>query len=273
MKLKDGIDLYIGSKDYAILAPKSKATYAAPIRRLALLGDMDIETITKADIEKIRSDLTYGSDFMFCAVTKKIWSFFIQNDLATKTVVRPLSRTSISHQPWTDEEIRRFIDVSPEYVSRPVRIALLTGQRITSVLNLSSSDYDGQFVKFPPLKRGAPVYINVGPELEAILRGRTGPVCQDAHGKPYTYDRYHRVFKTFKNSIGVDKTIHGIRVTHAIDLAENGATSKEIQHRLGHKTIFMAELYTKEADRKMTAINLERKMDGHFDRKTSRNRG
>lgn len=58
-------------------------------------------------------------------------------------------------------------------------------------------------------------------------------------GFPFTKSTLHRAFNRMCQQAGISKqiTIHGLRHTHAVMMLESGASLKEVQERLGHKSI------------------------------------
>ncbi|MED3790289.1 tyrosine-type recombinase/integrase [Peribacillus frigoritolerans] len=56
---------------------------------------------------------------------------------------------------------------------------------------------------------------------------------------PYSKSTLHRAFNRVCRKSGITKhiTIHGLRHTHAVLLLESGASLKDVQERLGHKSI------------------------------------
>ncbi|MCM3168990.1 tyrosine-type recombinase/integrase [Peribacillus frigoritolerans] len=61
----------------------------------------------------------------------------------------------------------------------------------------------------------------------------------NGNGLPYSKSTLHRAFNRICRKAGITKhiTIHGLRHTHAVLLLESGASLKDVQERLGHKSI------------------------------------
>ncbi|GAB6254495.1 tyrosine-type recombinase/integrase [Peribacillus sp. N1] len=64
-------------------------------------------------------------------------------------------------------------------------------------------------------------------------------VFERGNGLPYSKSTLHRAFNRICRKAGITKhiTIHGLRHTHAVLLLESGASLKDVQERLGHKSI------------------------------------
>ncbi|MFJ8247119.1 site-specific integrase [Peribacillus asahii] len=58
-------------------------------------------------------------------------------------------------------------------------------------------------------------------------------------GLPFAKSTLQKAFRRICKKAGISKhiTIHGLRHTHAVLLLESGSSLKEVQERLGHKTI------------------------------------
>ncbi|MED3687322.1 site-specific integrase [Peribacillus butanolivorans] len=67
----------------------------------------------------------------------------------------------------------------------------------------------------------------------------TNLVFERGNGLPYSKSTLHRAFIRICRKAGITKhiTIHGLRHTHAVLLLESGASLKDVQERLGHKSI------------------------------------
>lgn len=64
-------------------------------------------------------------------------------------------------------------------------------------------------------------------------------VFERGNGLPYSKSTLQRAFIRICRKAGITKhiTIHGLRHTHAVLLLESGASLKDVQERLGHKSI------------------------------------
>ncbi|MFD4815109.1 tyrosine-type recombinase/integrase [Peribacillus butanolivorans] len=83
---------------------------------------------------------------------------------------------------------------------------------------------------------------------------------------PYSKSTLHRAFIRICRKAGITKniTIHGLRHTHAVLLLESGASLKDVQERLGHKSIqTTADIYahvSKELEEK-SVVGYSKYMD------------
>ncbi|MDW7615450.1 tyrosine-type recombinase/integrase [Peribacillus simplex] len=67
----------------------------------------------------------------------------------------------------------------------------------------------------------------------------TNLVFERENGLPYSKSTLYRAFIRICRKAGITKqiTIHGLRHTHAVLLLESGASLKDVQERLGPKSI------------------------------------
>ncbi|MFC9596971.1 tyrosine-type recombinase/integrase [Peribacillus butanolivorans] len=66
----------------------------------------------------------------------------------------------------------------------------------------------------------------------------TNLVFERGNGLPYSKSTLHRAFiRICRKAVTKHITIHGLRHTHAVLLLESGASLKDVQERLGHKSI------------------------------------
>jgi integrase len=75
-------------------------------------------------------------------------------------------------------------------------------------------------------------------------------------GKPFTEDAFSHWFADMVVKAGLPSrcTPHGLRKRASTDLAESGATTKEIMSVTGHTTLKEVERYTRASERKLLAV-------------------
>ncbi len=76
-------------------------------------------------------------------------------------------------------------------------------------------------------------------KLADRYHSETNLVFDRGDGLPFAKSTLQRSFNRICKNAGISKhiTIHGLRHTHAVLLLESGASLKEVQERLGHKSI------------------------------------
>lgn len=88
--------------------------------------------------------------------------------------------------------------------------------------------------------------------LQSEYRSETNLLICRGDGNPLAKSTLRRAFKSALKKAGINRnvTIHGLRHTHAVMMLESGASLKEVQERLGHKTIdITANVYSHITER------------------------
>lgn len=101
------------------------------------------------------------------------------------------------------------------------------------------------------------VTIPILPVLERTLEA--GPIGDLAfvcgtRGGPLKKELFGNAFAEAARAAGVEKSAHGLRKLAATRAADNGATVYQLMAIFGWKTISIAEVYTREADRRRLAL-------------------
>lgn len=117
-------------------------------------------------------------------------------------------------------------------------------------------------------KRPVKVSRRLEPELvKTLAKGPCGDlafICGD-RGEPLTKESFGNMFKAACVAAGITqkkKSAHGLRKLSATIWAERGATVHELMAMFGWLTVQMAELYTREADRKRLALGAHDRLRG-----------
>lgn len=165
---------------------------------------------------------------------------------------------------WPLHLQKRFVDGAPSHLQLLFALALYTGQRRSDLQIVKWSDYDeragiinvrqqktDEQVPVPVHKRLAKVLAATPRIADTILT--TSPLSTRAPG-PYVGEASlsHAVLERLR-AIGVPDgqyTLHGLRTTCGVVLAESGANEVEIMRILGHRKPEMAHYYIREASKK-----------------------
>lgn len=179
-----------------------------------------------------------------------------------------------ANRPWGADEIATVLE---DFRQTPT---LLTGLALGIYAGLTEADavtfpwssYAGGYLVFDRGKTGAPVHLPAHRELRAILDPlpkKSTVIMVNQADAPYTVSGFRGMFfKRIKRlekagSVRPGLTFHGLRHTMGTMLADAGASDREIQAVLGHKTAAMAQHYTRGANRKSAGksavVKLERK--------------
>ncbi|MEL6596029.1 MAG: tyrosine-type recombinase/integrase [Pseudomonadota bacterium] len=172
---------------------------------------------------------------------------------------------------WSFEDVGKFEDrhTLGTMARLAMSLALYTGQRRSDIVRLGPGlerSYHGreglEFVQFKNRnKRGRQVclWVPIVPDLRNVLDAT--PTCGSTYivsefGRPFTTESFGNRFRHWCNEAGLSGlSIHGLRKTASVVLAENGCTEQEIMAITGHRTSKEVVRYTRAANQKTRAVN------------------
>ena len=184
-------------------------------------------------------------------------------------------------KPWSEDEIALALNFLPKQLRRAVILARETGQRVSDLVRMKWSQYDGASIAVVQKKTKTPVRMVVSAVLKAELddwfaermtdtvvnlRSQETILVMD-RGKPWRESSLAHAlsdylgiipgFPTKPNRHGdgeiADRSIHGLRYRFAIDVVHASGTMRELMGMTGHLSIGMAKKYTDQFDREQAA--------------------
>jgi integrase len=181
-----------------------------------------------------------------------------------------------SHHSWTDGEIARCEAHYAICTKERLAFALLlhTGQRRGDVVRMGPQHLrpgpDGPELYVEQEKTGTKLLLPIRPELQTVL---DGTACQHLTyittktGKPYSGNDFSEAFRTWCDAAGLPGqcTAHGLRHAAGRLMAERGCTPHQIAAVLGHKSLRMAEHYSKAAEQAKLARAAARRMRPNYE--------
>lgn len=188
----------------------------------------------------------------------------------TAGVANPKKKKGPGFKPWTEDDVAAYQARYPLGTRERVwlDVLLYTGPRRGDVVKLGRqheqlifdpvSGLEIKAISFKTEKGGEMIEVTIPilPVLQATLdAGPTGDltyIC-GANGRPLTKESFGNMFSAAARSAGVFKSAHGVRKIAATTAADNGATVHQLMAIFGWVTTQMAELYTKEANRRRLA--------------------
>jgi integrase len=186
-------------------------------------------------------------------------------------VTNPKRKKGPGFPAWNEEDVARYQAKWPIGTKERLWLDLLlyTGPRRGDVVKLGrqhvSTVYDKaidawiKVISFKTEKGGELIEVTIPilPVLQVTLDA--GPcsdlafICGD-NSTPLTKESFGNMFRTACDAAKVfGKSAHGVRKIAATTAADNGATIHQLMAIFGWKTTQMAELYTREANRKRLA--------------------
>jgi integrase len=200
------------------------------------------------------------------------WAFVHELIKADPTagVQNPKRKKGPGFKPWTEEDVDAYQKRYPLGTKERVwlDVLLYTGPRRGDVVKLGKQHEQLvldphtramiKVISFKTEKGGESIEVTIPilPVLQATLdAGPTGEltyICGD-RGNPLTKESFGNAFSAAAREVGIKKSAHGVRKIAATTAADNGATVHQLMAIFGWTTTQMAELYTKESNRKRLA--------------------
>jgi integrase len=170
-----------------------------------------------------------------------------------------------THHTWTDIEIAAYEAAWPIGTRERLAFDLLlyTAQRIGDVARMRRSDLrksdDGHDeIHITQEKTGIPIIIPVHENLLRSLKATLAKgltLIGSPHGRPMTARGVGELVSRAARAAGLSEKCvpHGLRKAALTRLANNNATTKEIQAVGGHRSLREVERYTARADQRRLA--------------------
>jgi integrase len=182
----------------------------------------------------------------------------------------------VKHRPalkgwkaWPNEMLDRFEARWP-ITSRPrlvYSLALYFGHRRSDITRIKPEDFEAEGSNVIQQKTGKPLWIPIHANLREVLEAQPQVLDQEFilmsyRGKPFKPKLLDQEFRSWRKAAGIPNghSLHGLRKTLGKQLAEHGATTRELMDVLGHDDIEHAELYSREAEQKKLAAAAMQKL-------------
>lgn len=262
------VELFLNSAEFSQLAPGTQRDYKRYLIRLdRSVGDRPLFKIDAAYILQLRDKLksTPVAANHAVAVIRALFAFammpgreIVSSD-PTKGI--PKLKGGDGYTRWTDQEVEQFRAYSGDndpMMRLALELGLFTGQRLSDVIRLTWSNYDGSRIRLRQQKTGTSLAIPVHPQLRAILESverRGVMILTTRTGRAFHPRVFSRDFLNARQKAGLPDglSFHGLRHTAAARLAELGAGAPEIQAITGHKSLKLVEHYIRQASQEVQA--------------------
>lgn len=276
-RVKDLIRDYEKSPDYQRLAKGSKTNYRRALMRVEEYGPVAVTDIRRRHILGQRDALT-GTPAEANSLVR-MWSllmmYAVDRDYIIASPAQRIRKLAIgTHKRWSDAAIEYALTTfkdRTEWARRAVLLGLYTGQRVSDLVKMRWSDYDGSGIQVVQQKTGEPLWIAAHAVLRSELatwksEARALTILHQKKGaKPWTAQLFSVMFSELVSEHPALEGLvfHGIRKAAASRLAEAGCSVHEIASITGHRSLSEIERYTREANQKANAtaaiLRLERK--------------
>lgn len=292
------VERYKSSRSWLKLADRTRKDYEGVLLYLDDIFDHVAADIETADIVESRDAAAEAkgdkfSDFVL-AVMSAVFREAVETGLIKDNPVSGVRRlykaNAEANRRWLDEEWNKASAIAPAHLRAVLFIAKHCGLRGQDIAVLSWGNYrdDSEMSKvlsFMPRKNGEKVgeiTIGVPAELRSLLDAMkagdgkvqpasNAPICRNSLGKQYPSENAMRKawqdFKgseAFKSALpdGSDLTLHGLRVTFASSLREDGFSDREVADMLGDLSEGMGKRYSRGAEMRKTSIRVFKKRAG-----------
>jgi len=247
------------------LKPSSQRKYRDVLEGLARdHGHRAVSAMTPEAVERIINRIGETRPAMANltrAVLRQLMKFAKKHGMIAINPVVGIEAFKVGeHHTWTDGELRQFETRWRLGTRERLAYALLlfTGQRVGDIASRTRAHVQDGSIYVVQEKTGAELWIPIHPELALALKAypaRGLALIGKANGQPMTAHSLSRLMSKAIDKAGLPGRCvpHGLRKAMLRILAEQGATSKEIQGISGHKTLREIERYTKAADQRILA--------------------
>jgi site-specific recombinase XerD len=266
MKINEAHKLFLsygrGERNYAA---ETLVTQKGAFRRwiVRLLGDIDVENLTRMDVIRLRTamvDGKIGIDHQYSILmTLKVFCKFCRTVLKLDCL-DPDREIKLPQRPkpfvhyLTNEEVGRMRDAVEAHSFTGLRmrtlieVLLTTGLRISEALSLDRGAFEAGETEVQIIGKGRKPRVVYFPEgtvgwINRFLRFRADdcPAVFVTTGVPRRWDRndLSKFFKAVRNRAGIDKplTPHILRHTYCTNLRDNWTDISLIRELAGHQDI------------------------------------
>jgi integrase len=236
-------------------------------------GHVEFAAITQATMTQAMEDRakTPHAANNFLKVFRKLFQWAVKNgylQVNPCVAVERISVQSDGFHAWTLDQVEKYQARHP--VGTKARLALdlllYTGLRRSDIVTVGRQHVRDGVIVLKTQKTGSTVYIPIFPKLrESIDATKTGDLAflSTASGRPFgSAASFGNWFAARCEEAGLPKECraHGLRKAGATMAAEEGATVHELMAMYGWTRTSMAEVYTKEADRRRLAVGAAKRI-------------
>lgn len=268
------VDKYVESAPFKVLSPSTQTVRHNILKGVCENGGKII--LSQLTRTVIAAGRDRRADTPFAAISYlKVMSYLCDwavdagymKENPAKGVKKPKAKTQ-GFKPWTAADIEAFYAKHPEGSKARLAMDLLlfTGLRRSDVYRIGPQHIKNGIIEFRASKNAQMTYSPVHPNLKVVLSNHQTThlafLLTPVHGRPFkSAAAFGNWFGDVCVEAGVGGRAHGLRKTLATVLAEAGNSNSELKARFGWKSDAMANLYTREANKKKLAISGAEKLN------------
>lgn len=257
------VELFFNSAEFSQLAEATQRDYKRYLHRLdRSVGGRSMESIDPAYVFQLRDKLksTPVAANHAVSVIRALFSFAKRRHIVAHDPTAGIPKLSggDGYLRWSEAEIAQLRKSAEPMMRLALELGLYTGQRLSDVIRLAWSNYDGKRIKLRQRKTGTSLSIPVHPELKEMLDSaerRGVMILTTKTGRAFHPRVFSRDFFEARKRAGLPDglSFHGLRHTAAARLAELGAGAPEIQAITGHRSLKLIEHYIRQASQEVQA--------------------
>ena len=262
--LSDLVARYFASSRFTNLSASSQATYRNALgKHCERDGHRLVNDLTPDKAEKIIAEIGAtkpGLANLHRSILSAVFRYAVKLRMRTDNpfsvdVIEPYKLGS--HHTWTDAELAAFRQRWPMGTRERLAFAVLlyTGQRVSDAVKLKRTDV----MAVKQMKTGKELAIPAHPALARAIKA--GPsngiyIIGSENGQPMSDGALTQFMVRAIKKAGLPEECvpHGLRKANQRLLAENNATTKQMQAISGHRSLRETERYSEAANRAALAI-------------------
>lgn len=259
---------YLSSSEYKLLSDHTRWHYRRLLDHLQPISGFQVTDIRRKHVRELRdllADRPRTAD-MFVQAARRVFDRAVGDEVidvnpagGIKTIAKESDRRAWTEAECAVLEMACHQDRVPAWVLTAYLLGRYTGQRRGDVLRLTWAAYDGTFFRVRQGKTGTRIEIPVHPRLKAHIDGlpRTSLyILTSPTGRPWDLRNFTRELREVLDKLGLDElSFHGLRHTTATELANAGASEREIMAVTGHRSTESVATYVRSARQRHMATN------------------
>lgn len=268
------IEVYKASPEFTQLAASTQVGYSLMLDRLESIARFQVRDIRRKHIRALRdawahkartaNELVKVAHLLFA---RAVADEDIESNPAAE--IEPL-KTGKSYKRWSEAQMKTFEDAYvagtvPQWAMTAFMLARYTSHSRAEVLQMNRTQYDGRTLDFSRRKTDAELLIPVHKRLKTYLDSlpkETFLYVTTPDGRPWDKRNFSKAWRALLDDLGLKGLhLHGLRHTAAQELAESGASDREIMAVTGHKSASSVQVYVNRAEQKKRATNAIKKME------------
>ncbi len=187
-------------------------------------------------------------------------------------ILRPVDAPKRNRR-WTPEEFTAVSENASPELRRAIYMAYYAGMRVSDVVSVTWSAWDGQLLSWQQSKTGHPVHIRPPIPLREELNSgdRSGSrILLTRKGQPYTRDGLQTLLWKLVKRLVEKKLVdpglcfHGLRHSLGAALYDLGLDRDARKAALGHTSDAASAVYERDGDRRAASDRAFRALDRHL---------